>query len=73
MVLIACSFIFGPLRSVTMGLRILTGVLAGLLFRYGQDFLGYASLVYDFSPLLAAGLPIGLSLLLGGVAIIRVK
>lgn len=73
MVLIACSFIFGPLRSVTMGLRILTGVMAGLLFRYGQDFLGYASLVYDFSPLLAAGLPIGLCLVLGGVAIARVK
>lgn len=73
MVLIACSFIFGPLRSVTMGLRILAGVLAGLLFRYGQDFLGYASLVYDFSPLLAAGLPIAACLLLGSVAIARVK
>lgn len=73
MVLIACSFIFGPLRSVTMGLRILAGVLAGLLFRYGQDFLGYASLVYDFSPLLAASLPIAVCLLLGGVAIARVK
>ncbi|MDQ8038462.1 MAG: LPS export ABC transporter permease LptG [Pedobacter sp.] len=73
MVLIACSFIFGPLRSVTMGLRILAGVMAGLLFRYGQDFLGYASLVYDFSPVLAAGLPIAACLLIGGVAIARVK
>jgi len=73
MVLIACSFIFGPLRSVTMGLRILAGVMAGLLFRYGQDFLGYASLVYDFSPAMAAGLPIAACLLIGGVAIARVK
>ncbi len=73
MVLIACSFIFGPLRSVTMGLRILAGVMAGLLFRYGQDFLGYASLVYDFSPLMAAGLPIVLCLLIGGVAIARLR
>lgn len=73
MVLIACSFIFGPLRSVTMGLRILAGVMAGLLFRYGQDFLGYASLVYDFSPVLAAGLPITACLLIGGIAIARVK
>jgi lipopolysaccharide export system permease protein len=73
MVLIACSFIFGPLRSVTMGLRILAGVMAGLLFRYGQDFLGYASLVYDFSPVMAAGLPIAVSLLIGGVAIARVR
>lgn len=73
MVLIACSFIFGALRSVSMGLRILTGVMAGLLFRYGQDFLGYASLVYDFSPVMAAGLPIVVCLLIGGVAIARVK
>lgn len=73
MVLIACSFIFGPLRSVTMGLRILAGVMAGLLFRYGQDFFGYASLVYDFSPLLAAGLPIGVCLLAGGIALARVR
>lgn len=73
MVLIACSFIFGPLRSVTMGLRILAGVMAGLLFRYGQDFFGYASLVYHFSPVLAAGLPIALCLGIGVVAIARVR
>jgi len=73
MVLIACSFIFGPLRSVTMGLRILAGIFAGLLFRYGQDFLGHASLVYDFSPLLAAGAPIAVCVLIGGVAIARVR
>lgn len=73
MVLIACSFIFGPLRSVTMGLRILAGVMTGLLFRYAQDFLGYVSLVYDFSPLLAAALPIAVSLLIGAWAIARVR
>lgn len=73
MVLIACSFVFGPLRSVTMGLRILAGVMTGLLFRYGQDFFGYASLVYDFSPVVAASVPIGISLLIGAVAIARVR
>ncbi|MCB1657409.1 MAG: LPS export ABC transporter permease LptG [Moraxellaceae bacterium] len=73
MVLVACSFIFGPLRSVTMGLRIITGILVGLGFRYLQDFLGYASLVYDFSSFLAAILPIGVSLLGGAWALQRVK
>lgn len=73
MVLVACAFIFGPLRSVTMGLRILAGIFAGLAFRYGQDFLGHASLVYDFSPLLAAAVPIAVCLLLGGWAIARVR
>jgi lipopolysaccharide export system permease protein len=73
MVLVACSFIFGPLRSVTMGLRIISGILVGLLFRYAQDFSGYASLVYDFSPLLAAALPIVISLVAGVWALQRVK
>jgi len=73
MVLIACSFIFGPLRSVTMGLRIVSGVLTGLMFRYGQDFFGYASLVFHFSPALAAGLPIMVCLLVGVIAIARVR
>ncbi|HET8730701.1 MAG TPA: LPS export ABC transporter permease LptG, partial [Moraxellaceae bacterium] len=70
---IACSFIFGPLRSVNMGLRILAGVLAGLLFRYFQDFFGYASLVYDFSPVLAASVPIAVSITIGGFALSRVR
>ncbi|RZU47601.1 lipopolysaccharide export system permease protein [Fluviicoccus keumensis] len=73
MVLIACTFIFGPLRSVTMGLRIVTGVLAGLGFRYLQDICGYASLVYDFSPLLAVLVPVGLSLGWGLHALRRVR
>ncbi|HQV79558.1 MAG: LPS export ABC transporter permease LptG [Agitococcus sp.] len=73
MVLVACSFIFGPLRSVTMGLRIITGILVGLGFRYLQDFLGYASLVYDFSSLLAALLPIVVSVMGGVWALQRVR
>lgn len=39
MVLIAISFIFGPLREVTMGLRMAAGIVAGLTFNYGQQFL----------------------------------
>lgn len=73
MVLVACSFIFGPLRSMTMGLRLIFGIFAGLGFRYLQDFSGYASLVYHFSPLLAAALPISVCLLGGVWALMRVK
>lgn len=65
MVLLAVSYIFGPLRSVSVGLRIMTGVISGVLFRYLQDFAGYAGLVYDFPPLLAATLPIVVALGLG--------
>ncbi|PTQ89068.1 LPS export ABC transporter permease LptG [Agitococcus lubricus] len=73
MVFVACSFIFGPLRSVTMGLRIILGILTGLGFRYLQDFSGYASLIYQFSPLIAASVPIIISMCWGIVALRRVK
>lgn len=58
LVLIAVSFIFGPLRQVTMGQRIFTGVIVGIVFRTSQDLLGPASLVFGFSPLIAVALPL---------------
>ncbi|MDX1589351.1 MAG: LPS export ABC transporter permease LptG [Oleiphilaceae bacterium] len=58
MVLLAISFVFGPLRSVTMGFRIFVGIIAGLAFKYTQDLLGPMSLVYGFSPALATLVPI---------------
>ncbi|WP_061288503.1 LPS export ABC transporter permease LptG [Azotobacter vinelandii] len=65
LVLMAISFIFGPLRSVTLGQRLFTGVLAGFVFRMFQDLLGPSSQVFGFSPLLAVLLPAGLCALLG--------
>jgi len=58
MVLVALSCIFGPLRSVTMGYRVFAGILLGVLFRYTEDFLGPASIVFGFEPVLASILPI---------------
>ncbi|PFG08152.1 MULTISPECIES: LPS export ABC transporter permease LptG [unclassified Marinobacter] len=58
MVLVAISFIFGPLRSVTMGFRVFTGLLVGLSFKYMQDLLGPMSVVYGFEPILAVLVPI---------------
>jgi lipopolysaccharide export system permease protein len=57
LVLMAISFIFGPLRSVTLGQRVFTGVLVGFVFRIAQDLLGPSSLVFGFSPLFAVLLP----------------
>lgn len=73
MVLIACSFIFGPLRSVTLGLRIITGILVGLAFRYTQEAFGFASLLFHWSPLLAVSLPIVICLVAGIYALQRVR
>lgn len=57
LVLLAISFVFGPLRSVTLGQRVFTGVVVGFVFRIAQDLLGPASLVFGFAPLLAVLLP----------------
>ncbi len=58
LVLVAISFVFGPLREVTMGYRIFIGVLVGIVFRTSQDMLGPSSLVFGFQPLFAILLPI---------------
>lgn len=57
LVLMGISFIFGPLRSVTLGQRIFTGVVVGFIFRIAQDLLGPASQVFGFSPLIAVVVP----------------
>jgi lipopolysaccharide export system permease protein len=57
MMLMALSFIFGPLRSVTMGARILSGVVAGFTFYISSEFFGPLSLVYSIPPVFGAVMP----------------
>ncbi len=57
LVLVAISFIFGPLRSVTMGYRVFAGVIVGVVFRTGQDLLAPASIVFGFNPVLSIVIP----------------
>jgi len=70
LVLMAISFIFGPLRSVTLGQRVFTGVLVGFTFKIAQDLLGPSSLVFGFSPRFAVILP-ALICALAGVWLLR--
>jgi lipopolysaccharide export system permease protein len=70
LVLMAISFIFGPLRSVTLGQRVFTGVLLGFVFRIVEDLLGPSSLVFGFSPLFAVLTP-ALICALGGLYLLR--
>ncbi len=58
LVLIAISFVFGPLREVTMGYRVFIGVLVGIVFRTSQDMLGPSSVVFGFQPMYAILMPI---------------
>ena len=65
MLLMALSFIFGPLRSVTMGARVIMGVLTGFGFFILNEVFGPISLVYQLPPFFGALLP---SVLFAGIA-----
>lgn len=57
MLLTALSFIFGPLRSVTMGARVLMGILTGFGFFITSEVFGPIALIYQLPPILGALLP----------------
>ncbi|MCL6269051.1 LPS export ABC transporter permease LptG [Sansalvadorimonas sp. 2012CJ34-2] len=58
LVLIGISFVFGPLRTVSVGLRLFSGVITGVTFMIVQNLMGPLSLVFGFSPFVAILLPI---------------
>lgn len=70
MMLMALSFVFGPLRSVTMGARIISGIIAGFSFYISSEFFGPLSLVYKIPPLVGAVAP---SLLFLALAIMLLR
>ncbi|MAR90729.1 MAG: LPS export ABC transporter permease LptG [Pseudomonadota bacterium] len=72
MVFIAISFVFGPLRSVTMGQRLMAGIIVGLLFHYAQQFLGHVTIIFSLTPFLAAAIPLVVSLFIGVYLLKRV-
>ncbi|MFT6898636.1 MAG: lipopolysaccharide export system permease protein [Paraglaciecola sp.] len=70
MLLMALSFIFGPLRSVTMGARVIMGVLTGFGFFVSNEVFGALSTVYQIPPFVGAGLP---SLLFATTAVYLIR
>jgi len=58
MILSALPFVFGSLRTVTVGQRILVASLLGIVFHVLNQMLGHTSLLYGFPPLLGALLPV---------------
>jgi lipopolysaccharide export system permease protein len=57
MIFLAVPFVFGSLRSVAIGQRILVGALLGVGFYMANQIMGNIGLVYEFSPLISALLP----------------
>lgn len=54
MIVLAIPFVFGPLRTATMGLRMLIGTMVGFVFYIFNQFIGPFSIVYQIPPLIAA-------------------
>jgi lipopolysaccharide export system permease protein len=71
LVLIALSFIFGPLREATMGYQIFAGVVVGIIFQTSQELLGPSSLVFGFPPFLAVLTPALICALIGVILLRR--
>ncbi|TKI02980.1 LPS export ABC transporter permease LptG [Martelella alba] len=71
MMLMALSFIFGPLRSVPMGVRVVTGISFGFLFYVLDQIFGPLSLVYNMPPLLGALIPSMVFLIISVALLLR--
>jgi len=65
LVILGISFIFGPLRSVTPGYRIFSGIVVGMIYKYAEEILSPASIVFGFEPIWASIVPIAVCFVLG--------
>lgn len=65
LVLVASSFVFGSLRSQSLGLRIVLALLTGLLFSYLTDLSGFVALTTDIPVIIMTLSPIIISVLAG--------
>lgn len=73
LVILAISFIFGPLRESTMGFRVFVALAIGLVFTILQRMMEPASLIYGFSPLLAVLVPILIAVAAGSYLLRRTQ
>ena len=73
MIILAIPFVFGSLRNVGAGQRILVGFLLGLGFFIFNKLIGNAGLVYIDYPWIAAMLPTLVVLIIGVVLLKRIR
>ena len=73
MLFLAVPFVFAAPRSASMGLRMLLGAVVGFVFYILNALLGQLSIVFQFSPILAALFPILLFAGVGYLLLLRQK
>lgn len=72
MVVLALPFVFGPLRSVGAGLRIVVGMLIGVAFYLVNNTLMHSGAVFNLNPVMTAWSPTLLLAIIAGYAVKRV-
>jgi lipopolysaccharide export system permease protein len=72
MVYLALPFVFGPLRSVGVGNRILIGTLVGIGFHLLNQVFGYAGVVFGLNPVFVSFLPVTVAFAAGYLMLRRV-
>lgn len=70
MVILSIPFVFGSLRSASMGQRVMIGALLGIGFYLLDQMSGYIGLVYHINPLICALAP-GLIFLVTAAGLLR--
>jgi lipopolysaccharide export system permease protein len=73
MIILAIPFVFGSLRNVGAGQRILVGFLLGLGFYIVNDLVGKAGVIYLDYPWIAAVMPTLIILIIGTVLLKRAR
>ncbi|MGD8886053.1 MAG: LPS export ABC transporter permease LptG, partial [Gammaproteobacteria bacterium] len=64
MVLLSIPFVFGPMRSVSIGTRVLVGTLVGIGFHLVSQMFAYMGLVFELNTAFSALLPTLLAMLI---------
>jgi lipopolysaccharide export system permease protein len=57
MILLALPFVFGSLRAVTIGQRVMLGSVIGIVFYLVNGMFSRLGLIYDIAPVISAGTP----------------
>ena len=73
MICLGVPFIFGSLRSASVGARILTGIIVGFVFYMLNQFLGPIALVYQWPEWIGGALPMVFFLIIYAIMLSRVK
>lgn len=73
MLIMAVSFILGPLNNVSIGIRILIGIIFSFVFYTLNQILSSLSLVYRFPPIFSAIIPIVLFFIVSVICLIKYR